>query len=388
MRIVHALECIDPASGGPVNSVSSLAVAQAGFGHDVILVTVRSADHDRWRKLLLSQLPARNRFSIVAIDQRHPWIVPGRKARSLVRQHVEDADVVHSHGLWNPFNVMVARTALKTETGLVISPRGMLDPWSLRQGRGRKALALALVWRRIFEACLFVHALTEAERALMEPVAGRSRIKVFPNGLLLDADGNGTRRRADGMVFRRQYQKIRDRPYILFLGRLHYKKGLDCLIDAFKIVSRCDEMIQLVVAGPDQGILHDLARNVRRMGIGDRVHFVGPLYGAIKRSALSGARCFCLPSYQEGFSMAILEALASGTPVVISKHCHFGEVETCGAGTVSELNPAALAGAINQYIFDDAICSLASEAGLRLVREKYDLNRIACAMLDAYATGR
>ena len=86
--------------------------------------------------------------------------------------------------------------------------------------------------------------------------------------------------------------------------------------------------------------------------------------------------------------MAILEALASGTPVVISKHCHFGEVETCGAGTVSELNPAALAGAINQYIFDDAICSLASEAGLRLVREKYDLNRIACAMLDAYATGR
>src|SRR5207253_6602065 len=108
-------------------------------------------------------------------------------------------------------------------------------------------------------------------------------------------------------------------PYILFLSRLHMKKGLDVLAEAFRTIAAKRSGVHLVVAGPDDGARADFVNRIEAAKLNDRVHLVGSLHGSEKWAALQGAACFVLPSRQEGFSVAILEALASRTSVVVTQ---------------------------------------------------------------------
>ena len=171
---------------------------------------------------------------------------------------------------------------------------------------------------------------------------------VIPNGVNLEEFEPPP----DPAIFRRQLPALGDRPYILFLSRLHYKKGLDFLADAFRIVAATRADVQLVVAGPDDGAQTEFERRIAGAGLSDRVHVPGPIYGPEKLSAVAGAACFVLPSRQEGFSVAILEALACGTPAVVSEECHFPEVAEVEAGEVVPLDAVAVAAALNRVLAD------------------------------------
>ncbi len=171
---------------------------------------------------------------------------------------------------------------------------------------------------------------------------------------------------------------------MLFLSRLHYKKGLDILADAFRRVAPLFPDVDLVVAGPDGGAEDEFRGRIRQYGLEERVHMTGGLYGPAKIAALKRAACFCLPSRQEGFSVAITEALACGVPVAITDACHFPEVGEAGAGIVSPLDPMAVAAALERILEDPDRAARMGAAGAKLVRDNYTWPRIAVQTIAAY----
>jgi glycosyltransferase involved in cell wall biosynthesis len=180
------------------------------------------------------------------------------------------------------------------------------------------------------------------------------------------------------------YPALKEKPYILFLSRVHYKKGLDYLADAFAKVAPAHPDVQLVIAGPDEGAAEPFQQAIASFGLSDRVHILGPIYGQNRFTALVDCACFCLPSRQEGFSIAILEAMACGRPVVITDACHFPEVAKVGAGEVVPLDAGALAGAIGHILSDRPKAEQMGQTGRDLVMKDYTWPSIARQLVDAY----
>ena len=382
MKIVHVIATLDPSFGGPSVSAPSTAAAQAALGHDVHIVFYADEDYGKTVNVLRENIPGICDVTLVPVTKNGIFErFLAINAKSELRRLILFADIVHLQGVWRPILLAAAQTAIKYNKKYVISPRGMLDPWSLQQRTWKKRIGLLLGWKTVINNAHFIHALNSAEAELLRPLDISADVRVFPNGAFPEKFA----RLPDRKLFHQQYKPLHNKPYILFLSRLHYKKGLDYLIDAFVELAGIDDQIHLVIAGPDGGLKNEAEALVKKHLLGSRVHIVGPLYGDIKYSALTGAACFCLPSRQEGFSMAITEALACGTPVVISDQCHFDEVEAWGAGRVVPLEVSAVV----KGLCDIIQCSAEerqqmSDKARRLVFENFSWHVIAEKILEAY----
>lgn len=380
MRIVHVVESLDPSTGGPSVSVPSLAIAQSTLGHSVTVFHGSTS---------LSS-PINGNVAVlpgVETVQFIPLLEAGiaerllaRNAFKRLRESALSAEVFHLHGVWRPVLMAAARAALSQGVDVVISPRGMLDPWSLKQHGWRKGLFFTFFWRGVLDKARFVHALNDAEAQLMIPLGLKSRVCVHPNGVFPEL----FRTLPSPDLFRSRFPELGSSRYILFCGRLHYKKGVDLLVDAFGILAGRMANVDLVIAGPDGGMRTEIEQRVSRAGLNDRVHLTGAVYGAEKLSAMAGAECFCLPSRQEGFSMAITEAMACGSPVVASDQCHFPEIEQSGAGYVVELKPEKIGEALFSLLSDTGLRKKFGAAARTLVLSRYDWRKIGAEMVSSY----
>jgi glycosyltransferase involved in cell wall biosynthesis len=303
-----------------------------------------------------------------------------RRARLPLADLASAVEVLHLHGVWDPILKAAADAARWASRPYAIEPHGMLDPWSLRQSATKKQIALLLGYRKMLAGACFLHALNSDEKSLIELLALPCPIEVIPNGVFLEEieplPAPGT--------FYAAHAFLGSKPYVLFLSRLHYKKGLDYLAEAFSLVTRENADVQLVVAGPDGGESEAFQRRVRQLGVAQRVHMVGPLYGRDKIAALVDAACFCLPSRQEGFSIAVIEALACGVPPVISQACHFPEVAEVGAGEVVPLEAEAVAAALRRVLSDPQRRKRMAAAGRELIASRYTWSQVAAQTLEAY----
>jgi glycosyltransferase involved in cell wall biosynthesis len=172
------------------------------------------------------------------------------------------------------------------------------------------------------------------------------------------------------------------------MGRLHPIKGADRLLRAFERVASHFPAALLVLAGPDEfSIERSFRTGVSDAGLADRVRFPGMVQGEIKRALLERSDLFCLPSDAEGFSMAILEALAHATPVLISPRCHFPDVERFHAGRIAAVDDEALAGALAEMLAQPQRLVAMGEAGRTLVAERYTWEAAASSMIAAYEEG-
>lgn len=386
MRILHFVESLDPSMGGPVRSSTALAFAQARLGHEVHVVTCREprAD-DHWREVE-SALPEPGRIRRILIERPAWWsLLNDRRAGMLAAELLQPGTVVHVHGVWRPFCAVGVQAALHAGNPVAIAPRGMLDVWSLDQKRLKKRVALELAWKEFFDSCTLIHALNQAEADAIAHLALRTPVRIVGNGVFPEQFVTPV----SGQAFRESAPGLGTAPYVLFLGRLHQKKGCDHLVEAFAALRAAwPDDIRLVIAGPDAGARRSLEASVARLGLSASVHFPGPLYGQLKWSALAGASCFCLPSRQEGFSVAILEALASGVPVVVSRQCNFPEVSSSGAGRVVALDSTSIAATIAAVLAEGAERDQIAQAARRFVFERFDWSALAQQMIEAYATDR
>lgn len=390
MRILHVIGSIDPAKGGPSAGVVRLAAAEALAGHAVSLAGPATPEALARARHAAADVPGFSRIALTILEEGGRAgllapLLPGRR-RAQIAALLDGADIVHLHGVWEPVLLATAALCRARAIPYVVCPHGMLDVWSMRQKRWKKRFALALGFRRMLDHAAFIHALNGDEVALMRPLALRAPARIIPNGIFAeefaDLPAAGT--------FRRDHRPPDGRPFILFLSRLHTKKGLDILAAAFRLLAARRQDVDLVVAGPDEGAGQAFADTIADAGLSDRVHVVGPLYGRDKLAAMVDAAVFCLPSRQEGFSIAITEALAAGLPVVISEACHFPEVGESGAGHVTPLEPAAIAAALEAVLGNPDAARAMGACGRALVMGRFTWPKIAEQAVAAYglAAGR
>jgi glycosyltransferase involved in cell wall biosynthesis len=288
------------------------------------------------------------------------------------------SDLVHIHGLWTLPGWMATRRARRAGVPVVISPRGMLDPGSIGQRAWRKRIAYAVVERRNLRGAAFLHATSLAEaRALRLWVPGAPVVTV-PNGV----DVPGAELPSPGAA-RRRLGIPEGAPLLLFLGRVHPIKRLDLLAAAFDRVSAELPDAHLVIAGPDE-------RGERcRLepyfaAAGSHVHWTGEAGDVEKWALLVDADLLVLCSDSESFGMSALEAMAAGTPVVVTRTCPWPEIETAGAGFWVTQEPEAIARAALAILRDDGRADNMGARGRALSRRHYSWDAVASAMTGRY----
>lgn len=378
MKIVHVVRTIDPSAGGlPIVPVR-LGAAQVAIGHSAFVLAERDAAFAE--AALFRDVPGADRVGRMGVSHAGPAAMLGRgRVWEELREHLGQVDVVHIHGLWEPLLWATAKTACALGRPYLVAAHGMLDPWSLAQKRWKKRLAMTLGWRAILNRAAALHLLNDDERRLVAGLELTAPTVVIPIGVPLAEIDQGR-----AATFAARHPAVGGRPYVLFVSRLHYKKGLDFLAEAFRLVAAKHADVQLVVVGPDGGARADFETQVKAAGLTDRVHILGAVSTSEKWDALAGATCFCLPSRQEGFSQAILEALAARVPVVISEHCHFPEVAEQAAGLIVPLDAAAIAAALNRILAEPDTRRAMGAAGRRMVEGRFTWDRVAELSVAAY----
>ncbi len=366
-RIVHGIASLDPSGGGPPAVAVSLASALASAGAEVTLTHATAESGKARAAALIDSTPGAGALNVVH----------GSLHSLLESSHDRPPDVVHLHGFWEPWTFAAARAA-RGRVPYVLAPHGMFHPWSLRQKRLKKQIALRLGYGGVLRRAALLHALNRPEKEFLLEYLPRLNVAVIPNGVFPEALQSQSPKGA----FRAGYAGLGDAPFVLFLSRLHHGKGLDILVEAMRIVIAEVPSAKLVVVGPDAGYESMLRADVAQHALNRSVLIAGPKFGQDKLAALRDADCFCLPSRQEGFSIAITEALASGLPCVVSDACNFPEVAEVGAGFVTSLDPRDVAQGILKVLRGDR--QQMGDAGKRLVAERFTWPAVAEQALAAY----
>jgi glycosyltransferase involved in cell wall biosynthesis len=309
-RWLHLCNGLDPRrDGGMVPSILGMTGALAGLGESVAVVS-----------------PTPSRLDGTPLPPHLPLHGPEADLEEAVRT----AEAVHLHGLWQGHTRRGARAALRSGVPYLIAAHGMADPWALRQKRLKKSLYTFLIEGKNLRRASCLHALTRPEVEHFRALAPRTPVCLVPNGVDL-APLDDLPPRAE---LEREHPELAGKFVLLFLARLHVKKGLDQLAPALAEVARERPDLHLLLAGPDDGALGPFRQQAQALGIGHRVTHLGHVAGDRARRAWGAADAFVLPSRSEGFSMAVLEALACRLPALITTACHFPEVAAERAGLV------------------------------------------------------
>ena len=347
-------------AGGLFQSVRHLSNSLAQAGLKVSVIGLRDVDTD-------SDLDAWLPLKPVVLEPEGP--------RSLgLARGLDDAirltapHIVHQHGLWMHMSRVTASWAHQLPT--VISPRGMLDEWALENSRWKKRLAWHLWEKKNLHRATCIHALAHAEATAIKAVLPDATIAVLPNAVAVPQ-------------FATQARDCTGTRELLFLGRIHPKKGLDgFLVQWSRLPLGLKDNWRVTVAGPDErGHRLELEQLAHELGIANQVNFVGPLSGPVKEEALMKAHAFVLPSHSEGLPMAVLEAWAYALPVLMTKACNLPEGFAADAAAEIDAgdNPSKLVQALSRQDLPEM-----GQRGRALVQNRFTWERVAGRYCELY----
>jgi glycosyltransferase involved in cell wall biosynthesis len=328
MKILRSTHSVNPARGGPIESIRQSSAALLRRGHEVEIISLDAPD-DPW----VREAPV----PVHALGPGRGSYGYAPRFSSWIKERRAHFDAVIVHGLWQYSSFGVWRALAGTGTPYFVFPHGMLDPWFKRTYPAKHFKKL-LYWPwaeyRVLRDAAAVLFTAEEERRLARESFALYRCREVVVNYGTAAPGNLDQAREK---FSAAHPQLQGRPFLLFLGRLHEKKGCDLLIKAFIAQRKSNPALplSLVMAGPcaDEEYLRHLRTTANEAG--DSVLFPGMLTGDIKWGALAAAEAFVLPSHQENFGIAVAEALACGTPVLISNKINiWREIEADGAGLV------------------------------------------------------
>jgi glycosyltransferase involved in cell wall biosynthesis len=296
---------------------------------------------------------------------------------------IPEASVVHIHSLYQFPSTIAAYYCRRFNIPYLLRPHGTLDPYLFRRHRPRKWLYEMTFERRNLRSAAAVHFVSGEEMRLACSLGLKFTPVVAPLGV--DIDQSISQRRPN--AFPSVWPETAGRKVILFFGRINFKKGLDILTRAFGQLARKRQDIMLVIAGPDtEGYGARVRDWLHDEGVLDRTMFTGMLTGALKSAALAGATLFVLPSYSENFGIAVVEAMAAGQPVVISKHVNIcREVTDAHAGLVVNANRDEVARAMEILIDDSQLAERMGLNGKRLVRDRFTWDAAGPKLMELYA---
>ena len=368
---------VDSRAGGPAFAMAGLCKAQKAAGMDVTaLATFRKGEG---RDIAEDLEHAGVHVTLVG-----PAVGPLSSHRHLpatLRALVQSVDVVHAHGVWEDVQHHAARTAHRFGKPYVITPHGMLSPWSLGQKPLKKKIYLMLRLRKDLNRAAAIHLTSAAEREFIAPLKLRSKTFVEPLGVDLTEFESLPQRGA----FRAKFPEVAGRKIVMFLGRLHPRKGMEYLIPALRRAGRKD--VVLVAVGPDsEGFRATLERAAADEGVADQVLFTGMLRGRDRIEALTDADLFALPSEHENFGLVVVEALACAVPVLVSDGVALHrEVRDAGVGSFTKVGDVdGIAKELCRWLDDDPLRRVAAERARGFVWERFDWGKIAARWVEHY----
>ena len=377
MKILHVVPTYVPAwkHGGPIRSVHGLCKALAARGHQV---TVFTTDVDTEGAVPVGQA--------VRLDGVEVWYFPVSAPRRLyrsppmgaaLRQRISGFDVVHLHSVFLWPTAAAARAAERAGVPYLLAPRGMLVPDLLkRRGRWRKAAWIRFVERRTLARAAGLHATADLEAE----EAGRLGLPLPP--VFVVPNGIDPEPPADLEAVQPAVRRLLDESsFLLYIGRLSWKKGLDRLIPA---MARVPETTLAVAGNDEEGIRPRLESLAREAGVAGRVAFLGPVDGADKAALLQRCAALVLSSYSENFGNSVLEGMAAGRPVAVTPEVGLaGVVREERAGIVADGDPAILGEALRALLADPEREAM-GRRGAEAARRRFGWEAVAARMEDVY----
>lgn len=383
MRILHVVPYYLPAwrYGGPIRSVHGLCKGLAARGHEVHVFTTNVDGPDQL------DVPTGRPVDIESVNV---WYFPSTALRRLfwapdlgraLKDQVARFDLLHLHTIYMWPTTAAARTARRSGVPYVLAPRGMLVADLIK----KKSRHVKKAWISLFEKKNLAHAASvhftsriEAEEAAKIGLTFQSTC-IVANGLDADEIDVPSTRATSNLS-----SIPVGRPFLLFLGRVNWEKGLDRLIAALPHVRDC----VVVVAGNDEeGHREQLESMASGLGVRQRIVFVGPVHGADKAALLSRASALVLPSYSENFGNVVLEALAAGCPVAVTPEVGAADIVVrTGGGVVLDAQPQSMAAGLNALLSDPGRLKEMGDRAQSVVRERYTWNAIAGEMDNVYST--
>jgi len=385
MRILHVVPTYVPAFryGGPIYATHGLCKALVKRGHDVHVFTTNVDGRKD------SDVPLGKPVDLEGVKV---WYFPSKWMRRLywspplkraLREQVGTFDLLHLHSIFLWPTWAAARTAALKGVPYIISPRGMLIKELItRKSRRVKSAWITLIERKNIEGAAGIHFTSkkEADEALRFGFK-LPRVFIIPNGVDTETK---VKEDPEATVSAQVMNSLENAPFILFLSRINWKKGLDRLIPAMSYITG----IRLVIAGNDEeDYTPKLEEIAKKQGVRDRITFAGPAYGTAKAALLKHATALILPSYSENFGNVVLEAMAAGCPVIVTPEVGVADiVKEHGAGMVVEGNPEALGKRVSDLLSKPELLKEMGLQGKKAVREHFTWEAATKQMEECYCT--
>lgn len=362
MRAIHIVPAISEKAAGPSYSVVRLCEILIQQGCEIVLATLDGgsmATPPSFLKVFPSGLGSRR---LGRSPRMREWLESEVKHGKVA--------VIHNHSLWMMPNVYPGWVARKYKLPYIVSPRGTLSRWAMANGSKVKLIFWPLVQKPSLETVTCWHATAESEYRDIRRLGFNQPVAVIPNGV--DVPDLPPKRSS----------KIRT---LLFLGRIHQKKGLDLLLPAWREVQARFRDWRLVIVGPDNGgYLKEMQKLAYKLKL-ERVAFRGPLYGHDKWMAYLNSDLFVLPTYSENFGLTVAEALAASTPAIVTKGAPWDGLLKNQAGWWIEIGIKPLVAALEESLSRplEELRAM-GELGKNWVRKDFSWYRIGQMMEETY----
>lgn len=354
MKICHYLASINMDSGGPPRSVSFICKELSEIGIDV---TVLTSQHSFENDITLS--PLIKRHNIISPNEFKPFL------------ETHKFDVIHLHGIWLLNTHHLSCAAQKLNVPIIVSPRGMLEPWAIRHKHFKKFLAWHLYQKTDLKKATAFHATANSELSSIKKFGFKQPVYSIPNGVYPaepDLD----------------YQNSIKEKNILFLSRINKKKGLDILLEAWAKVETKEWILQ-IAGNDDDGTLKYIEKRIEEKDLRLKVKLLGSLNEEEKKLAYQQASVFVLPSHSENFGIVVAEALSFGIPVITTKGCPWEDLIEYECGWWIDLSEANLIDALKTSM--QISCDQRRKISLnakRLIQDKYCWDQIAESFKKMY----
>lgn len=352
MKILHLTGSIDKSAGGPSRSVPKTCVELAKLGLEIELVTQASRHpvkipHQRGLKLTYIPL-----WSLLV----YGW-----------KLSKKEIDLLHIQHIWTPYVNVLAYWAKRKNIPYLITPRGMLEPWILARNPWKKKLALWLYQKKILQEASHLHATAQMEANNIRKAGFTTPITVIPNGIDL----------SEVKAVKTTYGTKK----MVFLSRIHPKKGIEGLLEAWRTVDTKAWTLEIAGEG-DSAYVETLKKKACDL---KNIHFIGPQYGESKWDCLRSADVMVLPTFSENFGIVVAEALAVGVPVLTTQGTPWEDLQTHDCGWWVDLSIENLRKTLIK-ITNTPVSRLKimGDNGKKLIEQKYDLKAMGRRITELY----
>lgn len=359
MKVIHFVVDIDASSGG-VSAYMQLLAKELGKLVDLVVVACRTKTPLPLENCRVRFLP---RPTSEIVQFRDRWL-------RILRE--EQPDIVHVNGIWMLQPWIAQRESMRLDIPTCVTVHGMLEPWIIRRHRLLKETALLLYQQKALKKAEVLVATAEVEKENILRLHYNPHVEVIPIGI-----------NAEDVSLKLSWQR---KGKIVFLSRIHVKKGIELLMDAVSGLKRELATSQVIVAGEgNANYVDSLKAYAAKMGIDGIVRFVGSVSHEQKWDLLRDADVLVLPTFSENFGIVVAEALACGTPVITTKGAPWRDLVNWDCGWWIDRDIDHLVEAIKRFmLLNEEELERMGRNGRKLVEEKYSSKRMAAEMLDLY----